>query len=179
MKRFCLVLLAGLALAGCSKEDNNGPSNIQFDRDTGGNQNNTANNTTPDAGAADTGAADDMGTPDVGMDMDVTAPGFMHGEWSVTRATGTAVATLNLRHEAGETAVTGTFTMTEPAGFGTLGGSNWLDDTFTTSWTVQIDGLDERFGLAMCARDGGDDLLACRFTDPIEGNVVDAFMTRQ
>lgn len=182
MDRSWVILVAVAALVGCSDNNKNGsPNNISFDRDTGTNPNNTT--TQADTGApVDMAVPPDMGEPgDVGEQLDfaVQAPGFMHGSWAVSRtADQTPIATLSLRHEAGETNVQGTFQMTEPPAFGELGGSNWIGDSFTTSWTVRIDGFDERFGLAMCARAGSDDQLACQHSDPLTGNVVDATMVR-
>ncbi len=178
MFRPSLIIVAATSLMACSNNNTTDPNNIRFDPDS-----TMANNTTPDATVpVDMPTPPDMGTPtDAGDEFDfaVEAAGFMHGDWTVTRVEGGGeIAVLRLRHEAGETRATGTYRMTEPPAFGLLGGSNWMVDEFTTSWTVAIDGTDQRFGLASCARDGGDDQLACRHSDPISGDVVDALMTR-
>ncbi len=179
-RRLSLVLLA-LLIVGCPKEeDDGGTSNITFD-DTGPSDDDGG---TPDA-TMDAGSGTDATTPDFQFSQDATldtrvnTPGFMNGEWAVTRASDDSlIATLRVVHEEGTTMLRGTYDMEDPSDFGRLAGTTWVDDTFTTSWTIDVEGANEQFGLSECAA-GGDDLLDCRFSSTLAGDIVDAQMTRQ
>lgn len=181
--RATLVVAAMLAV-GCPSENN----------DTGG------NNVIPNAGNGsndpdmempeDTGGDDDadnvMNPPDMGggdmpLDFAVGAEGPMHGDWEVRRGgDDVLLATLRVRHSAGETSLVGTYTMQEPVvASGRLGGTTWLESTFTTSWTVRVDNTNEQFGLTQCTQDGENaELLNCRYNNSIDADVIDATLVR-
>lgn len=175
----CLLLVA-VALVGCPKEEeDDGSSNITIDDTSIPDEDGGSD--MGDGGGGDMQPSDvPVFRPDVEDLGPVSSPGFMHGEWEVTRRSDDAfLATLALRHEDGETTMTGTYEMEEPASFGRLAGTTWVDDVFTTSWTVDVEGSNERFGLSDCATMGSDDLLVCRYSSTLAGNIIDANMTRQ
>lgn len=108
-------------------------------------------------------------------------PGVMHGQWQVSRETGEYVATLNLRHEEAMTTVTGTYTMDEPASTGPIGGSQFVNDSFSAQWAVEIEGSNETWVLNSCKF--ADATMAtmngCFLSISLEGNVVNAVLTKQ
>ena len=172
-----LALVFGLG--ACRKEENNGP---------GVKTNNSVNNGQPDADVDMGGGEDvstnngvvDLGNPDdTGLDFNVAAPGFMHGTWQVERRSDNAkIATLQLRHVEGETGVKGTYAMDEPAATGPLAGGTYVTQTFSTSWTVNVEDSNEQLGLADC-NTSNNDTLECRHSSTLAGNVIDALLIRQ
>ncbi len=165
MKRIKVVILSSvLALASfaCS-DDKKSPQ--QFPGfDTGNNANNTnnANNPTnnmvedmdmPDA-EVDMGNNNQM--EDVGVDLNVMTPGFLHGIWTVNVLDGDTeiegqFATFTFRHEEGETSATGIFKT--QLGEGEMNTVEWSEDTLTASFNVRVNNISERFGITMGTAD--------------------------
>lgn len=189
LRTWSLVLVSSaFVLAGCPPDNNGTANNVFVPDDTG------QNNNGMDAGMGDTGATNNMpdmnvmtdgggGPADAGEDFtlpDVETEGFMHGDWELQLASGsTFVATLRLSHAEGESMMVGTYQMDSPPSFGRLAGTQWMNDIFTTSWSVDVDGSNERFNLTDCTRDGGDGQLACRYGNTLDNDIVDANLVRQ
>lgn len=193
MRRRTILLLAitVAVAAGCGKKDNHSGNVV-----TPGN-NTPTNNAGGDAGS-DMGAADagdmgtttpgdmgttnpgDTGSSDFGINYDVSMPGYMNGTWILTAAGDTTtIATLKLRHVEGETNVDGTFDMANPSAFGRIVGGKYQMMTFTTSWTINDNGSNRRFGLADCYELQTPNQMSCRFSDSKTATIIDSDLTKQ
>jgi hypothetical protein len=166
---FVVLLVGGLALAGCSQEQEQKKKTVV-----------SGNNQTETDTGDDVTAAPDTSRPDTGGPGDIT-PGFMNGSWELRlRANDAHKATLNLVHKLGEDSVTGTFTLIDDKETsGQLNVGSWLQETFAINWNIIIDGRSEQFSYnAGKPEDGSEERLMGRYVDRYDGTVLDARLIR-
>lgn len=160
-KAVLLIFALCLSMIACSDDKNEQPTFPTFDggvnNTNNDNNTNNTNNVEPDMDAVDMAA--DMeptnnGMPDVGVDLNVMTPGFLHGTWNVIVETGDPAiegqfATFTFRHEEGATSATGIYKIQE--GQGELGRTDYENDQLTTSFSARINNISETFGITMAS----------------------------
>lgn len=157
MKAVLLIAFLCLSAFACSEDKTDTPNFPRVDSGNNDNNqtNNQTNNTVDDMEVADTGTdmgPNNNGMPDLSVDLNVMQPGFLHGTWTVEVLDGDPeiegqFATFTFRHEEGEESATGIFKV--QAGEGTLNQVLWQDDTLSTSFSIRINNINERFGVSM------------------------------
>ena len=172
------LLAATTSCSGCSEEE---PSDTGFTFDPRLDMD--MKEADVDVGGGDAERPVDMpaDVPETDGPPPVQSPGPMNGTWEVrNEERAEYVATLRLRHEEGETQVTGSVTMDEPPHMGPVGGGTYVNDMLSLSWTVVVDGSNETWGLQNCTfTDMSQAGMACGLNISIEGDIFDASLMKQ
>ncbi|QED27253.1 hypothetical protein FRD01_08355 [Microvenator marinus] len=181
MKRLlCLVLVSLPLMTACEEESTPPPVFTENNVNMSNNNNNSNNATTVE----DMGEQVDMDSPDIDEpDLNIDDPGFMNGRWEFRKDLGggeisDVVAVLTIQHRVNAEDATGTWAMTTPAGGGQLGGTQWLDNTFATSWEFRVDNQTVTYGIAEGKRDGDDNRVRGTWNYSGDGTFGDAVLVR-
>jgi len=171
MKRLMIALMVFGALSvGCDEET--GPPPVVVVNNTAGNN---PNNNVTDMSEAD------MNVPDVDVpDLPpIDDPGFLHGRWEFKKAGSDVVeATLVIQHQANSETASGSWTMANPAGTGSLTQVQWLDNTLTTSWEFRVGNQSTTYGISEARRHQDDNTIRGRWLYSLTGDFGDATLTR-